>query len=165
MPNLPLYFDLTVRVSGPAFGAEVRIQGRGTCVAEDDPISMYGVNPGALVAGGSDVGSAYEAFRRALGEVLCDLAEMEGEFERFREAAQAFVAASNRISLAEWEAARQAVRAGSAPDVDLRRETGEIEPAVEIREVSESPKVSSAQSFTPAFPEPLGHTHPQSLAA
>lgn len=165
MQTLPIYFDFKICISGPPFGAEVRIQGRATCVEEFGATWMYGVNPGSLAERGHDLQSAYEAFRQGMVEVLCDLAEVASDFENFREAARAFVATTNRASVTEWETARQAVREGGADDVELRRETGEIKPATEIEPLPGSLEAVASGPFTPLPLELPDRQTPQRVAA
>ena len=145
MPDLPLYFDFTVQLTGPAFRADVRIQGRATCVAEFGETWIYGVNPGSLAASGPDVQGAFAAFKDGIAESLCDLAEETGAFPVFRSAVRRFVAATNRASVAEWDRARQAVRDGATAHPSLRRETREIAPSVTVSE-----RTGSAEAVGPA---------------
>lgn len=41
VPDLSLYFDFTVQITGPAFRADVRIRGRATCVGEFGETWIY----------------------------------------------------------------------------------------------------------------------------
>lgn len=165
MQKLPIYFDFKVRISGRPFGADVRIRGRVTCVEEFGAVWMYGVNPGSLAERGHDVQSAYEAFRQGVAEVLCDLAESAPDFESFREAATAFVATTNRASVTEWETARQAIRRGAAAQVDLRRETGEIEPVAVIAPLPGSLGAAASAPFQGLPVDLPDEQAPQLLAA
>lgn len=162
MPHLPFYFDFSFRLRGPRFGAEVRIRGRVTCVEEFGAHWMYGVNPGSLAESGSDVESAWAAFRTGIAEVLCDVATAAPDFLTFRVDAERFVAATNSSCVREWEDAREAVRAGGAADLALRRETREIESAVAVRELL----VAAARDADGSFEWLADHTvEPARLAA
>ena len=132
VPDLPLYFDFTVQITGPAFRADVRIRGRATCVAEFGETWIYGVNPGSLAASGRDIHGAFAAFKEGIAESLCDLAEESGAFRVFRSAVRRFAASTNRASVREWEQAREAIRGGAAADVSLARETGDLALRVEV---------------------------------
>ena len=135
MREIPLFFNLVVELFGPQFAARVRVRGRITSVDEFGSTWMYGVNP-ALSAHGEGIPGAWAAFRQRIAETLSDLAEITADFSAFEEAAAAFITATDDESVAEWEAARQAIRDGAIPAIDLQHETGDIPPGVEVTELA-----------------------------
>ena len=153
MLHIPLYFRIQQTVIGQGFVADVRLLGRATCTAAFGSTWIYGVNPGALAEDGGDLKSAYASFRNRLAEVLVDLAEAAGGFVEFQERAQSFLEATDDESVAEWVEARRLVRAGKDPGVDselnLRRETGELTPSCEIRNVSSAALSPALNRLTP----------------
>ena len=131
-------------MSGQGYVADVRIRGRLTAVEEYGAICVYGVNPGGLAAGGDDMNSGYLDFKLRLAATLFDLASDAGNFGELREAAQAFIAATDDESVEEWENARRAIRAGMTPTPvgGLRRETEPL-PAEDL---NPDPEVALAQA-------------------
>ena len=114
-----LLFRIRQLVFGNRFVAGVRIVGRVTAVEDFGAVWIYGVNPGGLAESGDDLTSAYANFRDWLVKVLFDFAEMADGFEDFRRNAEEFLHATDDGSVAQWRAARQAVRNGRRPQLDL----------------------------------------------
>lgn len=134
MQHLPLYFDFRAFVEGRGFVAAVHIRGRATGSSDFGSYWIYGVNPGGLAEHGEELKSAYAAFRTALTGVLFDFAEEAADFSEFRREVEIFLAETDDDSVAEWIEARRAIREGAAPpDLDLRRETEDLEPDLTIR--------------------------------
>ena len=156
--SIPLYFQFRIPVHGRRFVADVRIRGRITCVEEYGATCIYGVNPGGLAAGGEDLNSAYGDFKRGLAATLFDLAGEADTFGDFKRSARAFVEATDDESVAEWESARSAVRAGKTPaeGARLRRETEALPAEITVEQLQPS---KSSPELNPepelAVPPPL----------
>ncbi len=138
--SIPLYFQFRIPVYGRRFVADVRIRGRITCVEEYGATCIYGVNPGGLAAGGEDMNSAYVDFKLGLAATLFDLARDADTFHAFQEAATDFIAATDDESVAEWEKARGAIRAGTTPaeGAGLRRETEALPAEISVERLQPS---------------------------
>jgi len=136
MSKIPLLFTYRDRVVGMGFAAHVSTHGRVLAVAEgdEDQIWIYGVEPGALAASGSDPKEALEALREAFANVLRDFAADARDFASFEASVQAFFEAVNRPHEQEWRLAVEEVRAGRVDVQNLRREPAESHRFVEIRE-------------------------------
>ena len=135
MQMLPLYFDLREVVEGDGFVAALRMRGRVTGMPEFGSYWIYGVNPGGLSENGDDLVSAKANFRRALTEVLFDLADRASDFAGFEGAVRAFLNGTNEDIVEEWSEARRKIQAGPVPEVGLRPETAELDPFLTIRNV------------------------------
>lgn len=134
MQHLPLYFEFRGFVEGRGFVAAIRMRGRATATEDFGSTWIYGVNPGGLAEHGEEVKSAYAAFRTALFGVLFDFAEEAADFSEFQREVETFLAETDDESVAEWIEARRAIREGAAaPDLDLRRETEDLQPDLTIR--------------------------------
>lgn len=134
MQHLPLYFDFRTFVEGQGFVAAVHMRGRATGMPDFGSYWIYGVNPGGLAEHGEEVKAAYAAFRTALTGVLFDFAEEAADFSEFQREVEVFLAETDDESVAEWIEARRAIREGAVPpNLDLRRETEDLEPELTIR--------------------------------
>lgn len=147
--HLPLYFDLREVVVGRGFIAVVRMRGRATCVEDFGSTWIYGVNPGALAEHGSDLKAACANFRRSLIELLFDFAELAADFDTFCRAVSEHFRATDRESVDEWIEARREVRRGRVPEVDLPRESGDLEPDLQVRDLVKT----RPSELTPALNE------------
>ena len=82
MSRWPFLITLREKVYGNGFLAEVVAQGRALGVVEGkNDFWLYGVNPGALAAGGASGGDAHINFVRALRTVLYDFSGEAATFE------------------------------------------------------------------------------------
>lgn len=115
MQNVPLYFRTKQLVFGNGFVAGVEIVGRVTAVEEFGSVWIYGVNPGGIAESGDDLPSAYANFRVWFAKVLFDMAGMADDFADFRRTVDKYLRATDDESVAEWQAARKAIRAGNSP--------------------------------------------------
>ena len=136
MQHTPLYFDLRQVVVGNGFVAAVRLRGRATGMEDFGSIWIYGVNPGALAGHGPDLKTAWANFRHSLGLVLFDLAELAADFGAFRRALSKYLLATDRESVDEWIEARREVRGGRVPEVDFPRESDDLEPELQVRDLT-----------------------------
>lgn len=154
MQHIPLYFDLRHIVAGQGFIAAVRMRGRATGVEDFGSIWIYGVNPGGIAEHGPDLKSAYANFRRFLVGVMSDLAEDAADFIEFRAAVSDFLEETNAESVAEWTEARDEVRKGHVPKVDLPREGDDLSAEVEVDDLSNArpPEITPAIN-EPAYPQ------------
>ncbi len=157
MQKLPLYFRIWQLVFGNGFVASVEIVGRATAAEDFGILWIYGVNPGGIAQSGADLASAYSNFRRWFTEVLFDLAEMAGEFEEFRRTAEGFLRATDDDRVREWRAARQAIREGNRPDLEvvMRIEPDDLDIEFTAEDLTEamqspSPELNRLPDLTPA---------------
>lgn len=141
--KLPIIFSYRDTLFGPGFVVEVHAtNGRALCVREHDGVWMYGVNPGGMAAGGTDVESAHGAFRTMFSDVLKDLANEATSFDGFAAMVRAFFDDTNVGFAPEWDDAVLAVR------------NHEVDPGKDIPRIpAESPRtiaVGMKQVFTAA---------------
>ena len=154
-PKWPLYFRVRRRIQGRIFAATVEIIGRATWTLDFGKTWLYGVNPGAMAGGGDDLDGAWGSFTDHLTGVLSDLADEADDLEAFRRTVERFVSATDAESVAEWEAAREVVRSGSEPDVELAHEHWDLASRVEVQPVPRaSSPVLSAQDLSSAASQP-----------
>ena len=134
MTAYPLLFTFVDKVEGHGFLADLRVHGRLLATQEADAWWMYGVNPGGVAADGDTYAAAYTAFRKALMEVLFDIATEARDFYAFRTVAKQFFDEVNEPNLADWERARADVKDGKVTIDGLPRETAESPRRIEIFE-------------------------------
>ena len=133
MRAIPLYFDLREEArGGDGFLATVRLRGRILCEPEDGAIWMSGVNPVGIAQYGDTPAAAYGEFRSALLDAVHDFAGWAGSLDEFRREFEAFFRNTSGNLEREWLAARQEIRSGKVPELDLRRETDDLEPLLEV---------------------------------
>jgi len=135
MRAIPLYFDLAEEArggKGDGFLATVRLRGRILCEREDGAIWMSGVNPVGVAQYGDTPAAAYGEFRGALLDAVHDFAGWAGSLDEFRREFEAFFRNTSSDLEREWLAARQEIRSGEVPDLELRRETADLEPLLEV---------------------------------
>jgi hypothetical protein len=134
MTKYPFLFTFLDKVEGNGFLADVAVHGRLLAEEQDGSWWMFGVNPGGVAAQGATRAEAYIEFRQSVMRVLFDLAVQSGtDFYAFRKAAKKFFDETNRPTEAEWQAARQQVRAGKITIEDMRRESAESPRRIEIK--------------------------------
>src|SRR5882724_8162995 len=112
MSSYPLLFTFLDKVEGKKFLAQVAVHGRLLAVDEDGAWWTYGVQPGGLAASGATLLEAYLEFRKALMQVLFDIATEADSFYAFRVRAKKFFDETSESMLKDWEAAREQVRSG-----------------------------------------------------
>ena len=160
--TIPLYFRFRIPVYGRGFVAGVRIRGRITCVEEYGATCLYGVNPGGLAAGGEDLNSAHLDFRTGLVGTLLDLATDAESFGDFERLTQNFIQTTDDESVAEWQEARDSIRAGTTPieGTKLRRETAALADELSVE------RLPPSTASPPAHEEPaIAATSTLTLAA
>ena len=133
--HIPLLFSFSDRVIGMGFTADVISYGRVLAVEENNEVWIYGVEPGALAANGSDPKEALESFRLSFTNVLRDTAAESHTFEAFSRTVEAFFADVNDANATEWALAVEAVRSGTIDVANVRREPAESRRFVQVREV------------------------------
>ncbi|HAM57559.1 MAG TPA: hypothetical protein DCQ64_19960 [Candidatus Rokubacteria bacterium] len=118
----PLLFTYSGPIIGQGFLASVRFCGRLLAHAEPEGIWIDGVNPGAFAVGGVDFPAANLELRDTLTKILVDYAFEADSFEGFRAAVERFYHETDADTVAEWDDALAALRAGTlaVPD-DLPR--------------------------------------------
>jgi len=134
MTRYPLLFTFLDKVEGNGYLAEIAVHGRLLAVEEDDGTWwMYGVNPGGLAASADSRPGAYGEFRKTLLKVLFDIASEAKDFFAFRAGARKFFNEVNTPTLAEWQTAREQVRAGKITIEGMKREVAESPRRIEIK--------------------------------
>lgn len=133
MTHYPLLFTFLDKVEGNDYLAGVAVHGRLLAEQDGDSWWMFGVNPGGLAASGASRVEAYVEYRKTLMQVLFDIAERAKTFYAFRSEAKRFFEESNGPALAEWEAAREQVRAGKVNIEGLRQEKSESPRRIEVK--------------------------------
>lgn len=138
--NIPLLFTFSDRIVGLGFSAIVTSYGRVLAVDEGDgEVWIYGVEPGAMAASGSDPKEALEAFRQTFANVLRDFAVECRTFAEFDEAIGQFFGSVNEPNERDWQAAVAAVRAGEVQIPTMRQEPAESRRFVQVREERAEP--------------------------
>lgn len=161
MQTIPLYFDLEEEArseKGDGFAATVRLRGRITCRQEEGAFWMNGVNPAGIAQYGDSPAAAYGEFRGAVLDAVRDFAGWAEDLRQFRTEFTAFLLHTNEEIEGEWTAARQEIRNGRVPGLDLRREIGDLEPMLEItlrRPDRQAPGAPPARSSPPTGADPL----------
>ena len=113
MTTYPLLFGFRDLVAGRGFFAEIAVDGRAILVEEEDAsFWMYGVNPGAIAAGGDCTGAARSEFRSLYRSVLFDFAGVAEDFAELKQLVADFFNQTNEDNEARWAAAVKQVRAG-----------------------------------------------------
>ena len=144
--HIPLLFTYRDRVVGMGFNALVTSHGRVLASVEgDNDIWIYGVEPGALAAHGSDPKEALEEFRQGFTNVLRDYANESHSFEHFEAAVELFFSSVNKANEAEWRTAVEAVRAGRLTIPKMRQEPAESRRFVQV--VNDKPVEDSSANF------------------
>ncbi|MEW5743170.1 MAG: hypothetical protein AB1938_29920 [Myxococcota bacterium] len=121
----PLFCGFREVVVGRKFAAGVELNGRALAEKEQGGWWLYGVNPGAIAGSGMDLSAAVADFRLRLKGVLFDFAADADDFECFRKEVLAFFKSSDAETEAEWQAARDLVRAGKVDLKGMRKEKAE----------------------------------------
>jgi hypothetical protein len=113
MTHYPLLFGFRDLVAGRGFLAGVAVNGRALLVHDDDNgYWLHGVNPGGLSAGGSDMGTALQAFRETHRTVLFDISADAAHFDDFKVEVERFFHETSERLLSKWTEAVERLRAG-----------------------------------------------------
>jgi hypothetical protein len=126
--RLPLFCSMTEDIFGNGFIARVSIRGRVLAETSDEGVWMNGVNPGSIAETGKTIFEAMANFRVAYRKVLIDfMKDAGGSQEIFEGSVRGFFEDCDVRTLAEWQAARDAIRSGeqSCPQ-DLQLTTEDI---------------------------------------
>jgi hypothetical protein len=138
MSAFPLIYGFRHLVAGHGFVAGVEVSGRALLRFEDGEWWVYGVEPAGLCASGGSELEAYEAFKETFRKVLCDSAELTGDFDSF-EADVAAIAAQTAWDV-EWQEARGAIRTHATEPTDalasLERQTKDVRCEVKVVNLS-----------------------------
>lgn len=108
----PLLFSYNEILSGSGVAVRIAIEGRAVAIREDNGWWIAGVNPGAVAGGGSTLQEAFNDFRRNIKAVCIDFANDAGSFGALKQAIESFFHECDAETIAEWETAREEVRAG-----------------------------------------------------
>ena len=147
MPEYPLVFTFSDKVSGNGFLANVTINGRALVVKEGELWWMVGVRPAAIAEKGDSPGGAYVDFRRAFTAVLYDAAAVAVGFDAFKAEVERFFYERDETEEQRWNAAGEAIRSGAVtpepPFAALPREAPQARPvAISVD------RIDGQQSFT-----------------
>lgn len=119
----PLLFTYSGPIIGRGFLASVRFCGRLLSHQEPEGVWIDGVNPGGFAVGGADFAAANLELREALTKILVDYAFEADTFEAFQAAVERFYYETDSDTVALWDDALTALRAGTlaVPDGLPRR--------------------------------------------
>lgn len=113
MNTYPILYNFTERIPGDGFWASVRVFGRALAVQEDDQEWWaYGVNPGAIAGGGASIRAAFADLQYHFRQYLADVAASATTEDAFKRELERFHNECDPETLAEWDAAVQAIRTG-----------------------------------------------------
>ena len=111
--NYPLLLTYRGVVPGLGFTANVVAQGRIVASHEGSHgYWLYGVEPGAVSAGGATLAEAFAEFHNLFNSLLFDIAAESSSFEGFKESAERFFYDVNAPNSVDWDASLRAIRAG-----------------------------------------------------
>lgn len=129
----PLIFTYRGTIAGTGFLAEINLQGRVTASLEPEGVWIYGVNPGAIAVSAPTLALTNTELRAALTRLFIEFAREATRFADFKSAVETFLSETDELSVAEWQSARDDVRAGriTVPN-ELQRVTDETPFSVEI---------------------------------
>ena len=143
--QIPLLFDYRDRVEGAGFSAIVTSHGCILAEEGDGEVWIYGVEPGALAADGTDPRAALEAFRHRFTNVLRDFAADAHSFAEFETAVSDFFHAINVPNEQDWLRAVEAVRSGQLNSPKMRRERAD---SIRFVQVQEETTVDDQRDFS-----------------
>jgi hypothetical protein len=109
--NYPLLLTFEGTTKTPQFAATVQMRGRLLASLEVEGVWLYGVNPGAIAQAGDNIADAREKLNETMRGVLTDIANESSSFDDFKVKIEDFFNQSDAHTIAEWEAAREVVRA------------------------------------------------------
>lgn len=109
--NYPLLLTFEGSTRTSAYAATVNMRGRLLASLEVEGVWLYGVNPGAIAQAGANIADAREKLNETLRGVLTDIAAESPTFDEFKVKIEDFFNQSDAQTIAEWEAARDVVRA------------------------------------------------------
>jgi len=147
----PLYFGFSELVAGRGFFANVIMNGRVLAEEESEGWWVYGVNPGAIAAGGRSLHDAVAKFRHQTKSVLMDFASEAESFAAFEALIRDFFDTSAPESIRDWDDARAAVRAGKATLTDLSQERADRSCVVSVDELKSAAPDSNKLEETPSL--------------
>jgi hypothetical protein len=129
----PLIFSYRGTILGQGFLADINLSGRVLASPESGGVWVYGVNPGAIAVSAPTLADTNVELRNTLTRLFIDFARETGTFEKFKAVVERFIAESDSVSVAEWQAARAEVRAGRVTGPgDLPKDTSTAEYFVKV---------------------------------
>jgi hypothetical protein len=128
----PLLFGFQEPILCNGFIAGVAMRGRALAEQEDEGWWIYGVVPGAIAECGGTLISAVDAFRQRLKSVLIDIADEAADFDAFKLGVELFFREKDADAEAQWQAAREKVRAGKLEYRDLPKDTSPGKPSIRV---------------------------------
>lgn len=130
--NYPLFLSYDGAIFGKGFVAEINAVGRLLATVEAEGVWLYGVNPGAISVDGRSLDEAHLTMREALRQVFLDFAREADSFDAFKLRVERFFDETDDASIAEWDAAVQAVRASAVPTINLPQTSAETKHKVSV---------------------------------
>lgn len=137
MKTYPILYTFRELVSGDGFWAGVALHGRALAVQESEcEWWAYGVNPGAIAAKGSTLNEAFAELQTSFRKYLHDCSKLFRDFDGFRTELERFYSQADDESLADWEEAVQAMRAGGMAPAGLAKQPADRGPAgIDVQEI------------------------------
>ncbi len=99
----PLLFTYKSRVFGKGYIAEIELCGRLLAELEMEGVWLYGVNPGALAVGASNLAGANVDLHKALTAAFADFAEQARTFQDLKAEVEQFFSETDPESVVEWD--------------------------------------------------------------
>ena len=137
--RVPLYCKFREVILGKKFAAGVEVHCRVIADPEEGGWWLYGVNPGAIAASGTDLSGAVADFRSRFKGVLFDFASESDNFEAFGTLVRKFFKATDTATERDWCEAREAVRSGKADMPGMHRDVSNDEGTVKVVKLRLSP--------------------------
>jgi len=107
----PLLFTYKSRVFGKGYIAAIELCGRLLAELEIEGVWLYGVNPGALAVGASNLKNANVDLHKVLTAVFADFAEVAASFSDFKAEVERFFRETDKESALEWDRLVQRLKA------------------------------------------------------
>lgn len=129
MKAYPILYKLNELTQGNGFFAGIELHGRALAV-EEEPGEWwaYGVNPGAIAGHGATLGEAFADLQRNFRRYLADQAEEAPNFQALRSELQRFFNECDAETLADWEAAVAAMKAGAPAPAGMSKQDSDSAP-------------------------------------
>ena len=133
----PLFCGFRELIIGNGWAAGVEAYGRVLAEHEAGGWWFYGVNPGAISAGGSTREEAHARLREQFQLFLFDTAEEAPSFEAFRAEVDRFFRSTNAGSEELWLDAVREVRAGRVTLHELQKQAAESQISLKVDELQQ----------------------------
>jgi hypothetical protein len=153
MATFPLLFQFQGALIGRGFVAEIEVTGSRVLASIEDTgdVWLYGVNPGAIAENGDSLEDANSHFRKAIYEVLIDMAKESRTFGELKAQVEAFFITTNEPVEVDWKAALARIRESREKlgDLPVHRVTAlkvavNKKPLKDLRPSDNRPQVNAA---------------------